>query len=421
LLLPYSIRASKADRVFSCHGSLTAEPLVPAREDDDGEEGSAIHAWIARNAVNQLGAIAPEEGLPEVDQSKVTPFSAWIPDWAIRLLREEVPPDWSLMVEVEYVSTFMLPRPVWVPMTEIVGSIPRGSAVEDGKVLVDRVSLTGHEDWRAISPDGKRSKSGDWKSGPVGADPAENNWQAAQYLVLGHCEWDSLEESEFLMCQPKIDEEATGIPKVSRVKKTGAELARLRSVMVEQANRALEDRFTTDDSPKVCRWCPVAASRPYACPSLKAQQNYMKATLTPEAIAALSSAPNDAQIGDWLIVGRTLKKPTESVEEMVKERIAAQGYLDAGCGARITIKTTKGDIKVPDMPKFWRAVDEILPERERQARCISFAKGELIKEIAAARGIPQESNKEADAKSVWNVHLEPLVQQGERKLIVISQ
>lgn len=369
----------------------------------------------------ELGAVPPDEGLPDRNDERITPFSAWIPDWAIRLLRDEVPPDWSLMVEVDYVETFMLPRPVWVPMDEVVGSVPYGAIVENGRVLVDRVTLTGHEDWRAISPDGRQSKSGDWKSGPTGADPAESNWQAAQYLVLGIGSWDSLEECEFLMCQPKVDEDATGIPKVSRVKRTRAQLERLRDAMIEEANLALEDRFTTNDSPKACRWCPVAASRPYACPSLAAQQSIMKATLTPESIAALAAEPNDAKLGDWLIVSRTLKKPTESVEEMVHERIKAQGYLDAGCGARITVKVTKGDISIKDKTAFRKRVEDILPEREAQDQCISWSKGELVKQIAKTRDIPQESKKVPDAKGVWDAHLAPLTEQGERRIFVITQ
>jgi len=419
--LPLSLRASESDRVFTCHGSLLAVPLVPRSERDDGLEGSAIHYQIAKRAVEELGATA-EDGLQPVD-FKLPRFSQWIPQWAIDLLREKIPADWSLMVEVSFEERYELPRHVWVPVSEIEGPIPGDHEQRGNEVCIKYVVLTGHADILALSPDATEAIGVDWKSGTVGADPAESNWQAAQYTGLAKLSWPTIQKMTFILAQPRIDEEATGIKRVSDVTLEGAALDRLNSVLADEVNKALEDRYTTNSAPKACRYCPVAGP---LCPSIqsevqsKVQFNDMKATLTPAALAALKEPVTDAVLGDFVISGRILADPVKQATEMLHKRIDEKGYVDAGCGSRITRIIRKGDISIPDKTKFREAVEVILPERERQDRCISWSKSTLIDEIAEARGIHKESKKGDSAAGVYSAHLEPLTVQGERRLLVIS-
>ncbi len=422
--LPLTIRASEADRVFSCHGSLLAAGQVPREDKGDGDEGAEIHFQIATRAVAELGATPPEEGLvaPKLpDGYKLPPFSAWIVDWALERIKELVPQDWSLMVELPIAYRYELPRPVWVPLSEIIGLIPADHEVKDGKVCIRYVILSGHMDIFAISPDGTQSIGIDWKSGIVGADPAESNWQAGTYLGLGKMGWEALINSRFYLAQPRIDEEATGVPRVSRATLEGDALNRINTALAEHVCLMLEDRYTTDSGPKQCRWCPLALSdRACLCPSLKGDEDFMKAQLTTAALAALKERPNDAQLGDFVLIGRTLAAPVKAATDLLHERLEAQGYVDAGCGHRITVKITKGDIEIPDKTAFRETVERILPERERQDRCVSWSKGALIEEIASARGLHKESKKEASAKDVWDTHLAPLVVQGERRTLVVT-
>ena len=425
--LPLTIRASETDRIFSCHGSLLAAALVPRDPRPDGDEGAYIHFQIALRAITELGAIAPDGGLvaPKVsDGYKLPAFSAWIIDWAFERITELIPRDWSLMVEVPVAYRYELPRPVWVPVDEIEGDIPHEFIVRAGpvnEVLVDHVIISGHMDILGISPDGKRSIGIDWKTGQVGADAADENWQAGTYLGLGKMAWEELDDSTFWLAQPRIDEEATGIKRMSDTRLQGVNLQRMNTVLAEEANKALEDRYTTDDGPKQCRWCPVALSdRACLCPSLKNSANFMKANLTKETLEALKAKPNDGLLGDFVLAGRTLSEPVKKATELLHERIDAQGYVDATSGHRITRKIQKGDISIPDKTAFRVKVEGVLPERERQDRCVSWSKDSLISEIAAARGIHKESKKEASATDVWANELAPLTVQEERRLLVIT-
>lgn len=422
--LPLVIRASESDRVFSCHGSLLAVPQVPRKQRSEGDDGAQVHFKIACRAVEELGAIPPDGGLkaPLLPKGyKLPSFSAWIVDWAFERIKELVPSDWTLFVELPIAYRYDLPRPVWVPIDEIDGPIPPGFKVRGNEVLIDHVIISGHMDWFAMSPDGTESIGGDWKCGPVGADPAETNWQAGTYLGLGKKGWPDLLRSKFVLAQPKIDEDATGIPRVSATELDGAGLDRMNAMLAEQANAALEDRYCTDSGVKQCRWCPVALSdRACLCPSLEGEASFMKANLTKERIVALASEPNDGLLGDFVLSGRTLDAPVKAAVELLHTRIDTQGYIDAACGKRITRKIQKGDIDIPDKTMFRQRVEEVLPERARQDRCVSWSKDALITEIAEARKIHKESKTGVSAKAVWDASLAPFTVQGDRRILVIT-
>lgn len=424
MILPLTVRASSTGRTFGCHGSILAVPLVGKDEDEGGgNDGSLIHYLIAARCVQELGARAPEGGLvyPKLPTGyKLPAFSAWIVDWGFRWVQENIPADWALLVELPLAHRYELARPVWVPVIEITGPIPSDHEVKDGMVCIRYVILSGHLDVFGISPDGTQSKGVDWKTGPVGADPAEENWQAATYLGLGKMEWDTLRQSDFTLAQPMIDEEATGIDRLSTVEMSGDKLDRMNAVLVEEVNKALENRYETDSSPKNCRWCPVAKLKPYACPSLVAEETFMKANLTKESLAQLRDKPNDALLADFVISGRTLAGPVKAATEMIHERIELLGYVDAGCGHRLTVKTKGGAYKIPDPAAFMAQIRTDLGTDERIAACVKPSMDRLKDQIAVAKGIKRISKHGESAESVFEANYRPLVEQGVAKELVVT-
>lgn len=419
-----TIRCSGLDQLLACNGSLLVQALVSRRDSDEGTEGSLLHYLIAKRAVLELGATAPDGLAPPALPKgyRLPAFSAWIVDWAVEHIRASVPSDWTLIVELGLAYEFDLPRPVWVPVSELA-QVPEGERrVRDGveEILITKFTLSGHLDVFAQSPDGRRSIGFDWKTGVVGADPAEQNWQAAAYSVLAHRAWPDIEDAEFQLCQPRIDEEATGIPRISRSSLNGDELRRMADVIVEKVNAALENRYQTNSGMKQCRYCALALSRPWDCPSLKGELAFMKGTLTPETLAALRAAPKDGQLGDFVISGRTLTEPIKAATELLHERLDAVGYVDADCGTRITRTTRPGDYDIPDKQAFHSTLKTVLPAEEDRVECSSFSMTEIRKRIAAVRNIPQKSTKPGvpDAAKVFDAELRPLTEQKQSRILI---
>lgn len=433
-----TIRCSGLDQLFACNGSLLAQSLVSRRESEDGAEGSLVHYLIAKRLVLELGATAPDGLAPPVlPKGYALPaFSAWIVDWAVEHIRQSVPPDWTLMVEVGLAYEFDLKRPVWIPAEELMPDFMTHADASAGtwtdtsdpahpvlKVLVNRFTLSGHLDVLAMSPDGRQSIGFDWKSGVIGADPAEQNWQASGYDTLVARAWPDVDDARFQLCQPRIDEDATGIPRVSVSALNDNELRLMADVIVENVNLALENRYQTNSGMKQCRYCALALSRPWDCPSLKGDSEFMKATLTPDALEALRATPKDGQLGDFVIIGRTLTEPIKAATELLHERLDAVGFVDADCGTRITRTTRPGDYDIPDKQAFHATLKQVLPAEEDRVECASFSMTEIKKKIASTRGIPQKSKKPGavDASKVFDAELRPLTNQKESRILVFSQ
>lgn len=419
--LPLTIRASNANTTFECHGALLLAPRITAPRRSDGDQGELLHYLIARRAIDELKAIEPEGGLkpPALGpNAKVPAFVAWILDWALRHIRETIPDDWSLMVEAGMAYRYELPRPVWVPVSEILGEIPDDHLVQDGCVLISYVIVSGHQDVLGISPCGKRSRTIDWKCGSVGADGAKDNWQGATYISLNHRAYD-VEEAGFYLAQPLIDEEATGIPRTSDVTLSGPQLAAMDTEIAEQINRALEDRYTTDSGVKQCRYCPVALARAWDCPSLKKEEAFMKAQIESGLLERLQAAPNDALLGDFVLSGRTLAAPVKEATELLYARLDAAGYVDAGCGKRITVKRQGGTIEITDPVAYYMALDAALP-KERLALAVKPSKDRVIDQVAATLDLPKTSSKGKSATDWYDENVKQFTQQGEKRILVVS-
>lgn len=372
------------DRSLSCPGSARVNEIVGQRERDDGYEGTYGHWLIAKRLIEELGATPPDGGLQPPQVPKYYKFperSMWMVDLCVRHVRETIPADWALLVEVEFSYDF------------------------------ERWRCTGHADLVAQRPDGARIKSKDWKLGYVPVDDAEENEQVLSYLVLEKLDWPETEEAEFEIFQPRLpfDERSTKVTLVA---------AQLEACIVDLDRRmclTLEKQDELDTGWKQCKWCVGVA-----CPAIRALQRKMKYTLTAEDLAQLKQVPDDGTLADFVIDGRTLDKPLKDATEMLHDAIDKTPVIKANCGLTVSRKIQNGDISIPDPTKFREAVEIVLPERPRQDRCISWSKSSLIDEIAAARGIHKNSKDKVSASGVYEAHLKPLTTQATKRLLVIQ-
>lgn len=379
-------RCSALPRIFGCNGSLSITHLVDPRDGDEGFEGVMLHWMIADRLIRDHGAIPPEGGLPppEVpDGYKLPAFSAWIVDWAVRHVLETVPPDWSIQVEVELAEEF------------------------------GAFGLTGHADILAISPDGKRAKGKDWKSGIKFIEPAESNEQVNGYVVLFKQEWPGLEEIEFEICQPRADEDA-GIPRVSGVTVSGDTLNRLAPTLERRMNEAFANRMELNTGPIQCAYC-IGCS----CPAIRELEKHMKLTLTPEMIDAIERTPNDALLGDFVVDAKTLAKPIEDAKELIRERLKVKGTITAGCGTIIGLKESAGSIKVTNPKGAWDAVRSMVPE-EKLPEVLKYSKERLIDVVAEERKIPKGGKAAVTGESLYKALFMPNAEQSTKATLTFQ-
>jgi hypothetical protein len=382
-------RSSEFDRILTCNGSITLASLVAPRDGDEGREGTWIHHAIADRLVRLHGAIPADGDLPPPDVPagyKLPPFSAWIIDWGVRHVLETIPSHWCIFVEL--------------PLRN-----------EHGRWI-----QTGHIDVTGINPEGTEAIGIDWKTGRDPVDPAENNEQVASYMTLLKSEWPTLESITFQIAQPRVDEEA-GFERVSTVVVTGDALTALVASIDRRICAAMDNAMELNSGIKQCRWCPVAGPQCKAHQILKA---LMKATLTEEDVARVAREPDDAQLADWIIAMRTLAAPTKDATELLHKRLDTKPEIEAGDGTRITRKIQKGSYSVPDPVKFMAAVRTLLPKDEMIAKTFTPSMTRIQDEIAAVNNVPKTGKSGVSAQSIFDGHLRPLVEQGDKRVLQFS-
>lgn len=384
-----SFRASELDRVLTCHGSITLVPLVAPRDGDEGYEGAFIHWAIADRLVRLHGAIPPEGGLPppEVPAGyKLPAFSVWMIDWGVRHVLETIPSHWAIFVELAMEHEFA------------------------------RWRNTGHADIVGINPEGTEAIGIDWKTGRDPVDPADNNEQVGSYIVLLKSEWPSLRKVTFQIAQPRADEDA-GFERVSTVCVEDGTLELLPPTLDARVCAAMDNAMEVNSGRKQCRWCPVRVQ----CPALEADKEFMRLTLTPQAVAAIKKQPDDAKLGDWVITMRTLKVVTEDAENLLHARLDSTECIQAGCGTTITRKIQKGSWSVPNPQTFFTALRDLFPQDAQIAEVMKPSMTRIKDQLADTMNIPKTGKAAVTAESVFQAKLAPLAEQGERKLLQFSQ
>jgi hypothetical protein len=376
-----ALRCSELDRILACPGSLTLNAIVAKRQGDEGDMGTFLH-WLAHSKLKlesgARGHIGEQPAMPPGIE-----LNAWIADFYVRTVRELIPAHWSLESELDLAHDFT------------------------------RFTLTGHPDDVGINMDVTEAIVTDLKSGYDPVDPADENEQVLGYAVLLKTAYPTLRRITGYIVQPRNDEDE-GFARVSPpMVLEGDELEAAVAGFERRVNAALDRPMELESSKKACRWCSVGIQ----CPALQKELQLMKHTLTPAELARIKATPDDGLLGDWVIQARTLRQPTEDAEEMLKERVSANGYVDAGVGTRITMKIQGGSYEFPDKPAFYAKLSELVPDAEERAKVLKFSMTEAKNVIADTRGIPKTSRNGVSGQSVVDAELRPLVIQGERRVL----
>lgn len=382
------IRCSSLGRILGCHGSLTLVPMIAPRDGGESWEGSMLHWLVAKDLVDLLGAEAPD-GLPAWPKGVPVTYqlprqSEWLRNTWLVHAKESIPDDWALQVENELRWEF------------------------------DRFILVGHHDVLGLDGRLKRSHGIDWKSVYNAVPPAAQNNQVLGYLALEHLNYDT-NESSFDVSQPRIGHEEG--EKLSTVKLDRAGLERSVSFLNDEVNRALDNAMETNSGPSQCAWCPVGIQ----CPSIQKEIEYMKATLTPELLAAIRAQPNDQLLADVVVSARILRKPIEGAEELIRERLAEVGRLNASSGPTLTMEIRRGKFSVREgsEEKVLDKMLELLPKSDL-SHVVSYSTDEFKHRLAKIRNIPQGGKQPVTAEKIFNEQIAPEMVQGESRVIKIA-
>lgn len=359
---------------------MTLTRLVDPREGDEGLEGQEIHRQVAERAIRELGAAGTPTGEP--NPKAVLAFSQWITGYCFSELKSGAPAGWSLEVELALAFEFA------------------------------RFILSGHIDACAINPDATEAVGWDYKTGSDSVDVSELNEQVLTYIVLLTLAYPSLRRITFYIVQPRNDEDE-GFPRVSQVVVEGERLLACRNVLEARINAALDNPMEINTGRKQCKWCPAHVS----CPGIDAEIDFMKMTLTPEMLAGIRRTPDDDRLGRFVISARTVSKPIEDATDLLKERIEAQGYVDAG-GTRITIKESPGHYEYPNPPAFYAELLRMFPDPVKRAGALKFSVTNTKDLIADVYGVPKTGRAAATAQSMFDAAFRPLVEQKTKKILV---
>jgi hypothetical protein len=307
-------------------------------------------------------------------------------DYCIRTAHEDYPADWALEVEAEFAYEF------------------------------DRFILIGHSDLFGVAPDASEFAGSDWKLGHEPVDPAEVNNQVLGYLVLGKRAYPQAKRGTYRIVQPRNCPE-DGNERVTEVTLSGEELEKCAAYLEAEVNKALDNAYELNSGMKQCRWCPVAQSM--QCPALRAELEFMKLTLTPQMVAKLKDGVTDADLGDVVIVGRTISRALESAEDELKERVSQKARVVAGCGVSITQKVEGGRYDVKEPVMMYDAVRAMLPPT-RLANVVSYSTTRLRDELAAELQVPKSGKAAVTAETVFQAKFAPFLEQGKRHRLIFT-
>ncbi len=378
-----TIRCSELDRVLLCPGSLTLCAIVDPRQGQEGTEGTALHYIAHKRMVDELAAHGDPGSVPDL---KVASFSDWIAAFYFRTVRDAVPPDWSLQVEVPLAYEF------------------------------DGFALSGHIDALAMSPDGAEAIIFDLKTGYDPVDPADCNEQVFAYGCLIARAYPEVKKITAYIIQPRNDEDE-GFQRVSDpMVLEGATLGASLFTLESRVGEALKNNMQVNSGAKACLWCPAAMQ----CPAAIADREFMKIQLTEETLASIRATPADSTLADWVIAGRILARPTEDAKAIAKERIAAVGSITSTDGVVITAKSGPGSYKYPDPVAYIKQLRVLLPRDEDLARAVNPSISKAVEVIAEVNGIPKTSKIGQSATAIVNGALKPLAIQGERVTLQFS-
>ncbi len=382
-----TVRCSSLDQLFFCHGSRTLQALVRPRFGTESHEGTYSHWRVAKELIDHLGATEPDGGVTSGTLPvgyKLSKQSEWLLAYFLAHVTETIPNSWALMVELPLAYEFA------------------------------RFILSGHLDVFAINTEGTEAIGLDWKTGYRIVDPAESNNQVLGYLGLMKRAYPMLRKITFQIVQPRANEEA-GEQRVSTVTHEGEQLDRDLAYLEAKVNEALEDPMTVNSGITQCAWCAAAGPQ---CPAWWGDFLSMQATLTPELLARIKAEPDDEMLGEMIVRARTLRRPIEDAEELIRERLDAVGRINA-MGVSITQEIRGGKWKVVAPVEMLDAVRAILPDAEF-AEVVSYSTDRLKDSCAKVLGCPKSGKQAVTAEKVFIEKFAPHMQQGQSRILKIA-
>lgn len=380
------IRCSSLGQLLSCHGSQLLRSLVNSREGDESHEGQYRHWETAWRIVNELGADQPDGGLqlPRVPAGYKAPkASEWLTGFFFNHAKHAYPDDWA--IEVELPMAYEFPRFI----------------------------LSGHQDLNGVNLDASACRGSDWKCVYKPVPPAPENDQVLGYICLNARAYPNLSHQSFDIVQPRISEDDTGIPRISTIELDRDMIQKCLHSLETRVNAALDSPMELNTGPRQCSWCDAAIS----CPAIIQTRENMKMTLTPEMLAKIKKEPDDGLLGDIIIDAGILKRPFEDAKDIIKERIAAKGEVFSASGTRITAKITKGSWDCLDPVSMYRTLHELISDKDKLAKALSYPGGRIKDAIAEDRDIPKSGKSGNNAEAIFNASLAPFCEQGTRTIL----
>ena len=379
-----TVRCSGLDQLLLCHGSRTLIDRVGVRSGSESFEGTFIHWDTAACLVKYLGATPSAGGLqePQVPTGyRLSKHSEWLAPWFLAQVKETVPNDWSLEVELPLAYAF----PNFI--------------------------LSGHLDLLAGSPDGKKFKGKDWKTGYKAVDPAEMNNQVLGYIGLIKRAYPAAEEIEFEVCQPRAREDE-GEQRVSTVTLCGPQLDKALAYLERKIDEALADPTALETGIAQCAWCPAAMQ----CPAIHKLIDEMKAKLTPEIVASIKTSPDDPLLAEIVLAAKTLDRIFEDAKDLLKGRLSNGFQIVSKDGVRITQVIQGGRWGVEDPIGMFEAVTSNLP-KESVANIVDYSTSKLRDEIATLKGCPKTGKADVTAEKVFLSTYSRYLKQGVRHVL----
>ena len=282
-------RASSADRVLTCHGSIGLVSKVEGSTIDLGENdgheitwaGSWCHYQAALRLIQEYGAVGVLDPLRIPSHWAPSGYDEWVVDFYVKGVLAVTPPTWALVVEEEFEAEF------------------------------SRFILTGHIDCFTISPDFTIACINDLKRGFGTVDKADVNWQLACYAVLLKLKFPALQKILLRIHQPSEPD---------RVSEFVADNLDQVVAFIEQCfNAALDDPYTLETS-KACLYCAALL----VCPAFRKELEEMKITLAKEEFEKISPVIDIKSLAQTVAIGRKIKSPLEKLETALLARLEQQ-------------------------------------------------------------------------------------------------
>ena len=145
----------------------------------------------------------------------------------------------------------------------------------------------------------------------------------------------------------------------------------------------------------------------------------MQSRLTPAILAAIRATPDDATLVDLVAECRTLNRPLEDAEEMLKARLETAPVLVGASGREVRVKESSGGFKVVNPVGMYGWLKGLLSD-EQLAPALSYPGGRIKDQLAKAMNIPATGKAPMTAKTVFEGGAAPFIEPQVKRTLLFS-